>query len=261
MARSTDKLDVAQSTSRDSAAKFLKNLLTRWWIWRPPLKGRRRATFVVAFLCALLTASSTHSETASKSGDKVLLELVALGAQGSAIVRARDQVLDILQRSNACSAWFQEADPDPAGVFRSLHFDVEMEGPSYVVSMKDTSGRQLFKHPWAAKSMQNAGPDSVIQLNAHGPFFSSYSFVIELSPGRIPVRATGTHSLAIFSYGGNTPKAQDLILLHELGHIVGRLPEDDDSWDGRSIRNTSVVLKHCNDEIRAAARNSPGGSI
>lgn len=216
---------------------------------------------MLAHLCVLLTSSTAYSDTPSKSRDKVLLELMALGSRGNTIIRARDQVLAILQQSNACSSWFREAAPDPAGVFRSLHFDVEMEGTSYVFSMKDTHGRQLFKHPWAARSMENAGPDSVIQLNAHGSFFNSYAFVIELNPGGIPVRGTETRPPAIFSYGGNTQETQNTILLHELGHIIGRLPEDDDSWDGQSTRNTSVLLKHCKHEIRGAAHSRPGGSI
>jgi predicted HD phosphohydrolase len=56
------------------------------------------------------------------------------------------------------------------------------------------------------------------------------------------------------SYSGNTAEAQIAILLHELGHIVGRLPDDSDSWDGRSSQNTLEILSHCKPEIRAAAR-------
>ncbi len=67
--------------------------------------------------------------------------------------------------------------------------------------------------------------------------------------------------LTISSYNGNTPEVQITILLHELGHIIGRLPEDDDSRDGRSIRNTSEVSRHCKSETRAAAHKGPIGSI
>jgi hypothetical protein len=73
-------------------------------------------------------------------------------------------------------------------------------------------------------------------------------------------RPAGNRLLVISSYAGNTPEAQITILLHELGHIIGRLPEDDDSWDGRSIRNISEVSRHCKTETRAAAHNSPRGS-
>lgn len=53
-----------------------------------------------------------------------MLELSAPGTRGDTIARARDQAIDILQNGNACAAWFQEADPDPAEVFRSLHFEL-----------------------------------------------------------------------------------------------------------------------------------------
>src|ERR1700693_1994947 len=74
-------------------------------------------------------------------------------------------------------------------------------------------------------------------------------------------RGPGNLMLTISSYNGNTPEAQITILLHELGHLIGRLPEDDDSWDGRSLRNTSDVSRHCKSETRAAARKGPIGSI
>ena len=53
------------------------------------------------------------------------------------------------------------------------------------------------------------------------------------------------HWLNVGFYDGDTPEARVAILLHELGHIIGRLPEDNDSWDGESSRNTMEVLQHC----------------
>lgn len=50
-----------------------------------------------------------------------------------------------------------------------------------------------------------------------------------------------------------TPKST----FHEFGHIIGRLPEDDDSWDEQSARNTAEVLRHCRSEIRSTARKPP----
>jgi hypothetical protein len=84
---------------------------------------------------------------------------------------------------------------------------------------------------------------------------------MQLDPGGTFARPGGNLMLTIASYNGNTPEAQITILLHELGHIIGRLPEDDDSWDGRSVRNTSEVSRHCKSETRAAAHNSSRGSI
>jgi len=69
-------------------------------------------------------------------------------------------------------------------------------------------------------------------------------------------RPAGNRQLLISSYPGNTLGAQITILFHELGHIIGRPPEDDDSWDGRSSRNTSEALLHCKTEIHEAAHNS-----
>jgi hypothetical protein len=212
--------------------------------------------------CALLTSSPSHSESASNNDALVVLELSALGKRGDTIARAREQVLDILRNGNACTAWFQEVDPDAAEVFRSLHFELELEGPSYVYSMRDGQRGELLKHPWAAKSIEYGGRNSTIVLNANGPFFNRSSVIMRLDPrGIMLARPEGIQLLTASSYEGNTPGARITILLHELGHIIGRLPEDDDSWDGRSTRNTSEMLRHCKAETSAAAHNSPKGSI
>jgi hypothetical protein len=222
---------------------------------------RRLLIRAAAFACALLAASPSYSESASNNDDGVVLELSALGKRGETILRARKQVLDVLQQGNGCADWFREADPAPGEVLRSLHYELEIEGPSYIYGVKDVSRGQLFKHPWAARSIQNGGQNSTIVLNANGPFFNRTSFVMQLDPRGIPARPDGLRLLTTSSYEGNTPEAQITILLHELGHIIGRLPEDDDSWDGQSSRNTSEVHRHCKNETRAAARNSPKGSI
>ena len=188
-------------------------------------------------------------------------ELSALGKRGDTIARAREQVIDILQHANACSAWFEEADPDATEIFRSLHFELEVGGTSYVYSVRDSARGQLFKHPWAARTTENGGRNSVIQLNGNGPFFNRTSRIMQLDPGGTFAWPAGNLRLTISSYNADTPEAQITILLHELGHIIGRLPEDDASWDGRSSRNTSEVSRHCKSEIRVAAHNSSRGSI
>jgi hypothetical protein len=83
---------------------------------------------------------------------------------------------------------------------------------------------------------------------------------MQLDPAGMFAWPAGNFMLTISSYNGDTPEAQITILLHELGYIIGRLPEDEDSWDGRSIRNTSEVSRHCKTETRAAANNSSRGS-
>src|SRR5258705_13636594 len=111
--------------------------------------------------------------------------------------------------------------------------------------MRDNERGQLFKHPWAARSIENGGLNSTILLNANGPFFNRTSEIMQLDPRGMLLQPGGNRLLVVSSYAGNTPEAQVTILLHELGHLIGRLPEDDDSWDGRSIRNTSEVSRHC----------------
>lgn len=222
----------------------------------------RRWIAAVVLSLVLFAPGRSHSERApSRDEDRVSLELSAIGKQGETIARAREQVLEILQDENGCAVWFQEADPDVTEVFRSLHFELETKGPSYVYGKRDNKRGQLFKHPWAARSIENGGRDATVQLNANGPFFNHTSRIMQLNPGRVFMEPGGNFPLTVSSYSGDTPKAQITILLHELGHIIGRLPEDDDSWDGRSSRNTSEVVQHCKTEIRAAAHDSPRGSI
>jgi hypothetical protein len=199
--------------------------------------------------------AAREGEEPQSKDDPVVLELSGLGKYGDMIARAREQVLDILRPGNACSAWFREADRDPSDVFRSLHFDLKVSEPPYIYGMRDRQRGPLFKHPWGARSIENGGRHSTIILNVKGPFFTRASFVMQEGPTGIAVRASGYQLLLIASYSGNTPKAQVTILLHELGHIIGRLPEDDDSWDGRSSRNTSEVLRHCKTRINATAHN------
>ena len=241
--------------------KFVGDLGEGWWKRHELFARSHQVLAVAVFACALFASSPAYSQSTSNDDDRVVLELSALGKRGDTIVRAREQVLDILKNENACTAWFQEADPEPAEVFRSLHFELEMEGPSYVYSMRDGERGELLKHPWAARSIEYAGRNSTIQLNANGTFFKRSSVVMQLDPKGMLARPQGIRLLTTYSYEGNTPKAQIAILLHELGHIIGRLPEDDDSWDGRSSRNTSEVLRHCKAETRAGARTSPRGSI
>lgn len=199
--------------------------------------------------------AALEGESKPSQNDQIMLELAGLGKYGDTVVRARGQVLEILQHGNACSAWFQEADHDPIGVFRTLHFELIVSEPSYVYGIRDGDRGHLFMHPWAARSIENGGRNSVIQLNVNGPFFSRTAILMQQDSTGTTARASGYRQLVISSYTGDTPKAQLTILLHELGHIVGRLPEDDDSWDGRSSRNTLEVLRHCKNTIDVTAHN------
>jgi hypothetical protein len=253
-------MDVARSMGAHGGTKASGNFVTGWRKRHQLFVLRQRVIAAVALSCVLFAPSLSYAERTSNNDDRVVLELSALGKQGDTIARAREQVLEILQNGNACTAWFQEADPDPAEVFRSLQFELDERDPSYVYGKRDGEGGQLFKHPWGARSFENGGRNSIIQLNANGPFFNRTSRVMQMDRGGMLARPGGYRSLVISSYNGNTPEAQITILLHELGHIIGLLPEDGDSWDGRSSRNTSEVLRYCKTETRAAAHNSPRGS-
>jgi hypothetical protein len=257
----TTSLDVARCARTQSDTRTSGNWVTGWRTRREIFVRRRRVLAAALLSCVLLVPSRSYSEGTPNQDDRVVLELSALGKHGDTIARARGQVLEILQNGNACTTWFQEADSAPADVFESLHFELEMSGPAYIFGMKDNVRGQLLKHPWAAWSSEYGGRNSTIHLNANGPFFNRASTIMQLDPRGLSPRLGGNRPLVISSYTGNTPEAQITILLHELGHIIGRLPEDGDSWDGRSSQNTSEVLRHCKIEVRAAAHNSPTGSV
>lgn len=202
----------------------------------------------------------TPAEGFSGEDERIQRTLLAMGKQGETISRVREQVLNILQTENGCTAWFQEADADPAGTFRSLDFVLEENGPSYIFAKKETGQAEIFKHPRVASSTQNTGRNTTILLNANGAFFKRASAVLEQDRKGGPLQPGGMHELRVASYAGNSARAQITALLHEFGHIIGRLPEDDDSWDGQSALNTAEVLRHCRSEIRSTARKPPAMS-
>lgn len=249
----TASLGVPRSMGAHKVTKPSGNCVTGWRTKQQSFVLFRRLIAAAVLSCLLYTPSQADSERTSNYEERVAQELSVLGKRGEVIARAREQVLEILQPGNACSAWFQETNSDPAEAFRSVHFELEVGGTSYVYSMRDRVRGQLFKHPWAARTTQNAGRNAIIQLNGNGPFFNRTSLIMQLEPGGFALPA-GNIVLTISNYTGDTSEAQTTILLHELGHIIGRLPEDDDSWDGRSFRNTSEVFRHCKTEVRLAAR-------
>jgi len=246
--------DLTRFLWQRSSPKTSGNYAKGWQKRSQPFALSRRLTAATALWCLLYTPSRADSDHLPNYEERVAQELLLLGKRGGAIARAREQVLEILQSGNPCSAWFKEADSDPADVFRSVRFELEVGGTSYVYSVRDSVHGQLFKHPWAARTAQNAGRNAVVHLNANGPFFNRTSRIMQLAPGGVFGLPAGDLTLTISDYNGDTPQAQITILLHELGHIIGRLPEDDDSWDGRSFRNTSEVVRHCKTEVRAATR-------
>jgi hypothetical protein len=214
-------MDVAWCMGTHSDTKTSGNCVTGRRKRHELFVPRQRVIAAAVLSCVLLAPSRSYSERTPNHDDRVVLELSALGKQGDTIARARGQVLEILQNGNACTAWFQEADPAPAEVFRSLLFELEMRGPSYVYGMRDNERGQLLKHPWAARSIEYGGRNSTILLNANGPFFNRTSIIMQLDPRGMLPRPGGNRPLVISSYSGNTPEAQITILLHELGTSSG----------------------------------------
>ncbi len=111
--------------------------------------------------------------------DRVQMQLLALGRRGETIARIRQQILEILQNRNACSAWYQGVDADPAATFQSLVFVLDQKGSPFVYSLRDDQDARHFKHPYVASAIENAGRNSAIQLNVNGAFFNRSSSVLE----------------------------------------------------------------------------------
>jgi hypothetical protein len=112
----------------------------------------------------------------------VSMELLDLGQHGDLIAHAREQTLQILQAPNTCTAWFQEAEPSAAEVFRSLRYQLDGNGTSGIYSMRNDLGQILLTHPWAAKSTEYAGSNSIVQINSNGPFVVRESRVANSYP-------------------------------------------------------------------------------
>jgi len=197
-------------------------------------------------------AFGCNSPALSVPADPVQLRLLDMGARGLAIEQAREHVLAILRADNSCSAWFRESNSDAAAIFESLNFSLA-DGPREVLKSR-SSGEILFQHPYSARVEENAGPDATILLNARGPFFVKIAGVLERqTPGGF-LRPAGLRELRIGSYAGGTLPARMTTLLHELGHVLGRLPDDSDESRGLSMQNTERVLQACRAEINASAR-------
>jgi len=116
-------MDVAPCMGTHSDTKTSGNCVTGWRK-RRFFVPRQRLIAAAVLSCVAFAPSRSYSERTPNKDDCVVLELSALGKPRDTIARAREQVIDILQHGNACSAWFQEADPDATEVFRSVHFEL-----------------------------------------------------------------------------------------------------------------------------------------
>jgi hypothetical protein len=201
-------------------------------------------------------SNSRGDGDAADSVDIVAQELAAMGRRGEIVADARERTLALLRNNDACAEWFQESNPDTAEVFRSLHYTIEDAQPSYTLRKRDARNLPLLKHPWAAHAIQYGGRKSTINLNVTGPFFRTMSPVHDVGPLWLIGHPLDHTQLGVASFRGDTAAAQITILLHELGHVVGRLPLDSDSWDGQSSRNTVEVLRHCKPDIHEVAQKN-----
>ena len=222
-----------------------------------PFTVKHVAGALLAFIFLLFIPSDTFSQNnAFASADSVRIQLLAMGKPGQTIELAREKVLEILETPNACGAWFQDANSNPAGVFATLRFAVDENGPAYITALRTASGGLLFKHPYSGSTVENAGLNAVITLNAHGPFFVDSAVLLRQPMIGSALHRDGWQNLRIASYLGNTLPARITTLLHELGHVVGRIPDDSDELSGQSTRNTEQVLHYCRGAIKTSLRHA-----
>jgi hypothetical protein len=210
-------------------------------------------------MALLLVTLPVFVHASPKREDSKHARLASSDRREESLQRARARVLALLGEENACSAWFRGSVGDPAAVFQSLQFKVAADEHAYISRLADSNDlMNFYKHPWAARSWQLAGPNSTVLLNSDGAFFNSSSPVVELNHQGGFSRYLGFRMLTVGPFKGSTSEAQITTLLHELGHVTNRIPEDDDSWDGKSSRNTKEVLHHCKNEIREFAKREVG---
>jgi hypothetical protein len=181
--------------------------------------------------------------------------LCSLGPPGALIEQARMHAGRILNSENACSAWFREADPDVSAVFKSLEFALR-EGPRYVQAYKSDTGELLLRHPYSASTEEGAGRGAIVVINLNGPFFVRVTDIVQSQFSGWPSHLAGRRSLTVGTFAGATLPAQITTLLHELAHVVGRIPDDSDDSAFQSPGNTERVLLHCRSAIKASVRKA-----
>jgi hypothetical protein len=200
------------------------------------------------------SSRSSRNAACNDSGDPVLTELSALGKAGVKLARAREEVLEILRSENACTEWFRSKDAQPADTFQSLDFLLDQHGPTHVFESKVDASIVMVRQPYVARATQDGGAHTAITINAHGAFYRPQGNAVKVLPEGGPVLAHGTRLLTVGGYRGDTLPAQMVTLLHEFGHIIDLLPEDADNLDGKSVRNTDEVLRHCRGEVEARSQ-------
>ena len=185
--------------------------------------------------------------------DLVRENLTTMGKEGQKILRARERVLEILETGNACTAWFQEKDVNPAATFRTLSFTLDSKGQEYVLETRD-GYIDMLQSPYVARVFQDSGANTEITINRNGAFFFPMAAVVKDRKEGGRLNFESTRALKVGPYWGNSPSAQVLTLLHELGHVIDRLPADGGDQEGKSAQNTSEVLRYCRAEVESSVR-------
>jgi len=223
------------------------------------------ATLFLAFRSTLTEAQSVpranlkfaaRSDVATSALDDTAEALLAHGKPGLVVQQVRSEVLALLSETNSCSDWFLSAEPEAKEKFRSLHFEIDRAGPGEILKVDEPQSQTGYYHPYIARTRQAVGPGSTITLNANGAFFKAGALV------RDPARPAERNSyvtfkaLSVGNYTGGTPEARLLTVLHEFGHIVDLLPVDADvpSAPFVSVKNTQLVLQHCDSQIHTHAK-------
>jgi len=188
--------------------------------------------------------------------DLVQAKLEAMGKAGKKISRAREKVLEILGTENECSAWFREKDSNPAAMFRTLRFQLDLHGEEYIRESRGMGALNLSRSPYVARVMQGDGAYGTITINTRGAFLSAVSRVLEVNKEGGPASLRETRLLHVGPYGGDTLPAQAVTLLHEFGHVIDLLPTDEDDVEGRSVQNTYKVLRYCSAELDSLSKRS-----
>jgi hypothetical protein len=204
-----------------------------------------------------MSASPWRSDERDKdAGDPVVEELMALGERGLLILRAREEVVEILEGQNRCAAWFAQAEPDAARKFRSLHYGIDESGSEYILKIQSAEGGWRLQQPYVASTLEGASAGSTITINGKGAFFQVRSGLRIVSKSGGPGGLSTSQLLHIDLYVGGTHSARVVALLHEFSHIAGLLPADGGSLAGAelSTQNTQIVLRHCRAQVEAAGK-------
>jgi hypothetical protein len=222
-----------------------------------PRASRTSTTSLTESDCSSPSMDVRSSPVSVKRPPSALLaepNFATLGKRGRSVLVIRGKVLDLLNSQNSCSEWFRGASLNPAGTFKTLSFVLDSKAVDYVIESVDAGLAEAYINPYVATVVQDGGDYQIVTLNVGGAFFQASANLVRLPKEGGPVQFRGARMLRVGPYLGNTPQAQMTTLLHELGHVVNLLPLDTHDANGRSAANTAEVLRHCQSQIEAAAK-------